>query len=82
MVTAMDAPIKTTVYLDGDDYELLKNIARREGRKPAELVREAAGEYARRHSSALPRSLGAGRSGKRNLGEGSEALLRGFGKSR
>jgi len=73
---------KTTVYLNAADYQRLKTMARRQGRKPAELVREAVAVYARRKSAALPRSLGAGRSGKRNLGERAEALLKGMGRSR
>jgi predicted transcriptional regulator len=72
--------VRTTVYLNGDDYLRLKAIARREGRKTAALVREAVAEYARRHSTrALPRSLGAGRSGRSDLSERAEKLLKGFG---
>lgn len=78
----MTRATKTTVYLDAADYQVLKGIARREGRKPAELIREAIGEYAHRHARKLPRSLGAGRSGKGNLSERAEALLRGMGRGR
>jgi Ribbon-helix-helix protein, copG family len=78
----MSRPVKTTIYLDAEDYEALKVIARREGRKPAALVREAVGEYARRHGLKLPRSIGAGRSGKGNLSERAETLLRGLGSAR
>jgi hypothetical protein len=76
----MTRSTKTTVYLDADDYQRLKTIARREHRAPAELVREAVAEYARRHGPSLARSLGAGRSGKKNLSERAEALLKGMGR--
>jgi predicted transcriptional regulator len=72
---------KTTVYLDAADYEQLKALARAEGRTAAELVREAVAEYARRRAGGLrPRSLGAGRSGRGDLGERSEELLGGLGR--
>jgi hypothetical protein len=75
----MNGAQKTTVYLDPADYQRLKAMARRQGRKPAELVREAVAAYAR-HGNAMPRSLGSGRSGKRNLSERAEALLKGMGR--
>lgn len=74
---------KTTVYLDADAYERLKAVARRRGRPPAELVREAVQEYADRHGrSGTPRSIGAGHSGKGDLSERAEALLEGMGRRR
>jgi len=78
----MKAPVKTTVYLDAEDYQRLKNVARREGRKPAELVREAIAEYADRRSQNRPRSIGAGHSGRGDLSERAETLLRGMGGRR
>ena len=75
--------IKTTVYLDDAEYERLKAIAGRDGRKAAELVREAVEQYAaRRDRGKRPRRLGSGRSGGRNLSERGEDLLAGFGKRR
>lgn len=72
--------VKTTVYLDSDDYQKLKGLARAEGRSAAELVREAVAEYAQRQTSRLrPRSLGAGRSGRGDLSERAEDLLGDFG---
>ena len=76
----MDSPQKTTVYLDRADYQQLKALARRQGRKPAELVREAVAIYTKQHGTSLPRSLGAGHSRKRNLSERAEQLLRGMGR--
>lgn len=77
----MNETQKTTIYLDSADYQRLKAMARRQGRKPAELVREAVAAYARR-GTRVPRSLGAGRSGKGNLSERAEVLLKGMGRAR
>lgn len=72
---------KTTVYLDSEDYTRLKRLARERGESPAALIREAVAEYGRRHAGrALPRSLGAGRSGRGYLSERDEELLEGLGE--
>jgi hypothetical protein len=70
---------KTTVYLDPADLRRLKILAREQDRSTAELIREAVAEYARRHAPARrPRSLGAGHSGRGDLSERAEDLLRGM----
>lgn len=75
--------LKTTVYLDADEYERIKEIARSEGRAPAELVREAVAEYARRkRPHRKPRSIGAGHSGRGDVAERAEELLAGLGRGR
>lgn len=76
------ATIKTTVYLDVDDYYRLKLLAERQGCSAAGLVREAVAEYARKAAPAAPKpqSLGAGRSGGKRLAERSEERLRGMGR--
>ncbi len=72
---------KTTLYLPEADYRQIKRLARRQGRSAAELVREAVAEYAARHGGLKrPASLGAGRSGKGDLSERADSLLRGFGR--
>ena len=71
---------KTTVYLDPDSYRRLKALAAKTRRPTAELIREAVLEYAQRLAAPTrPRSLGAGKSGKRDLGSRAEALLKGMG---
>lgn len=71
------ATIKTTVYLSVADYRRLQALARATDRTTAELVREAVAEYAHRHAPrAKPKSLGAGRSGRGDLSERAEELLR------
>jgi hypothetical protein len=72
---------KTTLYLPEAEYARLKALARREGRAAAELVREAVAEYtARRGGGRLPRSLGAGRSGRGDVAEKADVLLKGLGR--
>lgn len=77
MVPYMD---KTTLYLDGAEYRRLKRIAQARKVAPAVLVREAVAEYVARHARrALPKSLGAGDSGRTDLSERAEDLLAGMG---
>jgi predicted transcriptional regulator len=79
----MAGPLKTTVYLDPQDYERLKDIARAESRAPAELVREAVAEYAeRKRPRRRPKSLGAGHSGRGDVSKRAEELLLGMGRRR
>ena len=74
---------KTTVYLDEDAYRRLKQIARDRRRPPAEMVREAVAEYTARHTRLRKaRSVGAFKSGRRDLGQRAEALLGGLGEDR
>jgi predicted DNA-binding protein len=77
----MSNNVKTTVYLDTADYQRLKALARAQGRTPAELVREAVALYARsQRDLVLPKSVGAGRSGRGNIAERAEELLTGMGR--
>jgi ribbon-helix-helix protein len=74
---------KTTLYMDEATYRRLKQLARATRRKPAALVRDAVAEYTARH--ARPRkakSIGAFRSGRKDLGQRAETLLSGFGEDR
>ena len=74
---------KTTVYLDPDSYRRLKAMAAQSGRSAAELVREAVAIYtARGQSGTRRRSIGAGHSGRRDLGERAERYLKGMGERR
>lgn len=74
---------KTTVYLDAEAYRRLQRLARARGRPSAELVREAVLEYAARHEPArAAKSVGAFRSGRRDLSERAEELLDGLGRER
>ncbi|MEO8078680.1 MAG: ribbon-helix-helix protein, CopG family [Acidobacteriota bacterium] len=74
---------KTTIYMDEEVYKRLKNLARAAGRAPAAMVREAVAEYTTRHAPPVKaRSIGAFKSGRRDLGQRAEkALQGGFGKA-
>lgn len=75
--------LKTTVYLDAEDYRRLKAIARAEGKPPASLVRQAVAEFAEKYGKKpRPRSVGSGHSGRDDLSERTEELLKGLGKRR
>jgi hypothetical protein len=72
-------PSKTTVYLDATDYRELKRIASRKGVSAAQLVREAVAAYTVHHGRAgRAKSVGAFRSGRRDLSERAEGLLTGL----
>jgi hypothetical protein len=72
---------KTTVYMDEEAYRQLKQIARRQQRSPAAMIREAVAEFTARHAQRKkPRSIGAFKSELRDLGSRAEELLTGFGK--
>jgi hypothetical protein len=74
--------LKTTVYLDPLSYRELKRLGRLRGWKTASMVREAVMEYAAKHAprARRPRSVGAFASGKSNLSERAEDLLKGMGR--
>ena len=79
----MSDTTKTTVYLDADIYRRLKALAAKGGRSTAELVREAVAAYAEQHTrGAAARSVGAGHSGRGDLSERAENLLKGMGRPR
>ncbi|MGH8656548.1 MAG: CopG family transcriptional regulator [Gammaproteobacteria bacterium] len=78
-VAIMPALTKTTLYLPEAEYRLLEVLARQQHRPAAELVREAIIEYAGRHGKRhIPKSLGIGHSGRRDLSEKAEELLSGL----
>ena len=72
---------KTTVYLNPVDHRRLKAMAEVENRPTAELIREAVAEYVRRHAPRTkPSSIGVGSSGRHDLAEQAEDLLKGMGE--
>lgn len=77
----MGATQKTTVYLEVEAYRRLKALARQRGIPPAQLIREAIAAYADAHERRrLPKSVGAGSSGTRDLGSRADERLAGFGE--
>jgi predicted transcriptional regulator len=72
---------KTTVYLDTADQRRLRALAAAQGRPAAELIREAIAEYVERHvPQGRPASIGAAHSGRSDLWDNEEELLKGFGE--
>jgi hypothetical protein len=73
--------VKTTVYLDPSAYQRLKHMAGAREVAPAVLIREAIAAYtAKADRPPMPRSIGAFRSGRHDLGERAEEELAGFGE--
>ena len=74
---------RTTVFADEDVLRKLREIARRENRSFAEVTRKALTEYVSRRRTKRSRLslVGVGRSGRKDVAERSEELLRkGFGR--
>ena len=71
---------KTTVYLDAEMAVTLRQIAAREGRPQAELIRDALADYtSRRKRPAIP-GLGEFDSGHTDTSERAEQILRNAAK--
>lgn len=68
--------IKTTVYLEESADRALKQLARSQGRSQAEIIREALAAYAAKASFPRPKGIGAYRSGRSDVSERAEELLR------
>lgn len=68
---------RTTVFMDEAQSRELDALARREQRPKASLVREAIAEYLAQkgRNRVLPRFIGAGRSGRRDVAETHEREL-------
>lgn len=69
--------VKTTVYLDDEVVLLLKQIAATAGQRQAEIIRHALAEYVRKAAARpQPRGIGAYRSGRSDVSQRAEILLR------
>jgi len=67
---------KTTVYLDPEVALALREISRGEGRSQAELIREALRQYTRNRSRPRLAGVGTFRSGRSDVSDRAEELLR------
>jgi predicted transcriptional regulator len=54
---------KTTLYLHGDVHRALQELARREKRPQAQLIREALAVYIASKTAPWPQSIGMGEDG-------------------
>ncbi len=70
---------KTTLYLGDEEFALLKQASEQEGISQGALITRALKSYFRGRIRKA-RSVGAGRSGRRDLSERAEELLAGMGE--
>jgi hypothetical protein len=68
--------MKTTVYIGDETMAALRQMARQQGRKQAELIREAVTAYVSAAPPPKPRGIGAYRSGRSDVSERAEEILR------
>ena len=68
--------VKTTVYLDPDVALALRQMAAVQGRSQAELIREALASYTRQVARPQPKGIGAYSSGRSDVSERADELLR------
>ncbi len=68
--------IKSTVYLDAEIVLSLRQLAKARGTSQAELIREAVAGYTERAGRPAPKGVGAYRSGRSDISEKAEVLLR------
>ncbi|MBI3666758.1 MAG: ribbon-helix-helix protein, CopG family [Acidobacteria bacterium] len=73
---------KTTVYLDPDIALALRQLAAVKGRTQAELIREAIASYTQKGVRPKPRGIGRYRSGRKDVSQRAEELLRGAVRNR
>lgn len=73
---------KTSLYLDDDDHERLRRLARQEGRSQAEIIRAAIAAYESQQRSDRSFALtGAWHGDGSSVADSPEEdLLRGFGR--
>lgn len=67
--------VKTTVYLDSEIVLSLRQMAATQGRKQAELIRDALVAYTRDRKRPLPRGLGKYDSGESDVSERAKQIL-------
>ncbi|HSL82169.1 MAG TPA: ribbon-helix-helix protein, CopG family [Thermoanaerobaculia bacterium] len=68
--------VKTTVYLDETIALKVRQIARTVGRSQAEVIRAALETYTREAERPRPKGIGAYRSGRSDVSEKAEEILR------
>jgi predicted transcriptional regulator len=72
---------KTTIYLDDETKFTLKRIAELEGKTQAQTLREAVAAYAVTLRKPRAKGIGAYRSGRKDVSEKAEELLKAAAKS-
>jgi hypothetical protein len=67
--------VRTTVYLDQETAMTLKQLAARQGRSQAELIRDALASYAGRAVRPKPKGIGKYRSGEPDVAQRAKEIL-------
>jgi predicted transcriptional regulator len=73
---------KATLYLPAELQQALKQLARRQKRSRAELIREALEQYVRAQPHRLPRSVGIAASGELDATEVKDWIRESWAKRR
>jgi hypothetical protein len=68
--------VKTTLYLEESTVHALKELASEEGRSQEEVIREALLTYKSQQTRPTPKGIGEYRSGRSDVSENAEDLLR------
>jgi len=68
--------VKTTLYLEEETVHVLEEIASEEGRSQGEIIRAALLSYKSQQTRPVPRGIGIYRSGRADVSERAEELLR------
>lgn len=67
--------VRTTVYLDQEIALVLRQLAARQGRSQAEVIREALASYAQRTVRPTPKGIGKYRSGEPDVAQRAKDIL-------
>jgi hypothetical protein len=67
--------VRTTVYLDQETALALKQLAARQGRSQAELIRNVLASYAGRTVRPTPKGMGKYRSGEPDIAQRAKDIL-------
>ncbi len=68
--------VKTTIYLDSQTALALRQMAGAQGRKQAELIREALQLFTNREQREMPAGVGKFGSGRSDVSEAADKLYR------
>lgn len=74
--------VKTTIYMDAEVALTLRQLAATERRPQAEIIREAILAYTKSAGRPRPKGIGAYESGRTDISERAEELMRRAARSR
>jgi hypothetical protein len=74
--------VKTTLLLEEETVKALHQLATSQGKREGDIIRDALAVYAPEVSRPLPKGIGAYRSGRSDVSEKAEELLRDAARQR